>query len=346
MRLAAMVLILAAAVPSALCAAPDPVPEVVLYTYDSFVAKGGLGSQIFPLFEKKCGCRVRALPSGDGAQVVNRLRLDTERGKRVADVVIGIDQSTWERAKPYIKNWGGWVPKGYRRLPAETRVAEGFLPFDYGVFAFMGDRKALEKSKLSPPTRLQDLLETRWRRNFILQDPRTSTPGLAFLLYTRKILGEGWRAYWAQLRHQWLLLAPGWDQAYGLFLKGEAPLVWSYTTSQAYHEEHGDRSDHERRYHAILFVEGQSFQPLQVEGAALVQDSKLARAFLEFLISPEVQERVPRHQWMLPVLTDVALPRSFSIIPHPKKRQAEWQKADETEKLLKEWEVIVQKGGA
>src|SRR5206468_2130798 len=117
-------------------------------------------------------------------------------------------------------------------------------------------------------TRLTELSAPAWKRKLILEDPRTSTPGLDFVLYARAALGERAREFWRGLRGQWLTLAPGWDAAYGLFLKEEAPLVWSYTTSQAYHEEHGDAAGENRRYSAILFEEG---QPIQVEGAALVK---------------------------------------------------------------------------
>ena len=309
--------------------------ELVIYTYDSFMAKGGLGPEIFPLFEKKYGCKVRALPSGDGAQIVSRLQLDAERGKTLAQVVVGLDQNTYERARPWLDDGKGWRPEGMKKLVREVRSTKsesGFVPFDYGVFAFMADLEALKKQGLTAPKTLVDLLNPAWKRKVILEDPRTSTPGLAFLLFANQVGGPG---FWAKFRTQWLTLAPGWDGAYGLFLKGEAPLVWSYTTSQAYHEEHGDKSG---RYRALVFDEG---QPVQVEGAAMVKGAsnpKLARAFLEFLLSSEVQSKVPLKNWMYPVISGVDLPDSFKRLPKPTQGVSTPTDALGVSRALSDWE--------
>jgi thiamine transport system substrate-binding protein len=295
-------------------------PELVIYAYDSFMAPGGLGPEIFPLFEKRCGCKVKALASGDGAQLVSRLELDAKRGKPTAAVVVGLDQHLWARARGLTEPWRDWSPIGYADLPVEVRVEPGFLPFDYGAFALMADGQGLAKAGVPAPASPRDLTKPQYRRRFLLEDPRTSTPGLAFLLYTQELLKDGAPAYWKSLLGQWLTLAPGWDQAYGLFLKGEAPLVWSYVTSQAYHAEHGDASG---RYLAVLFDEG---QPIQIEGAALVKGAlgkpaELARArsFLEFLLDAEVQTRIPRKNWMMPVVPGTKLPESFQKLPRPKR---------------------------
>jgi thiamine transport system substrate-binding protein len=101
-----------------------------------------------------------------------------------------------------------------------------------------------------------------------------------------------------------------------MFLKGEAPWVWSYTTSQAYHRLNGDSQG---RYRAQVFEEA---MPVQIEGAAWVKLSKnpeLAQKFLEFLVSEKAQTRIPTGNWMLPVRKNVPLPTAFSNLPHPKK---------------------------
>lgn len=309
----------------------SPAPDTLtLYTYDSLVAKGGLGPEIFTLFEKKCRCKVRPMASGDAGQILTRLQLDSERGKVGADLILGIDQQIWERAKPWVEPWGKWIPQGYAEISKEIKVESGFLPFDYGVLAFMADLEILKKKQLSPPESLNDLLKPEWRRNFILEDPRLSTPGLGFVLYAHQVYGE---MYFKKLRLQWLTIAPGWDAAYGLFLKGEAPLVWSYTTSQAYHREHGDPA----RYQAVLFKEG---QPLQIEGAALVKGTphrKLAQDFLEFLISKEAQSRIPKKNWMFPARRNVPLPESFSQLPKSVKWITLPREKKQVEGVLKAW---------
>jgi thiamine transport system substrate-binding protein len=193
----------------------------------------------------------------------------------------------------------------------------------------MLDKSALEKRTL--PQKLSDLLRPEWRRALILEDPRTSTPGLAFVTYVQKILGEkASDEYWKSLRSQWLTLAPGWDGAYGLFLKKEAPLVWSYVTSQAYHEEHGDHAGTDRRYQALIFDEG---QPVQIEGAALVKGAlhPCAKPFLEFLLTPDAQQSLMRKNWMMPVVKSTKLPESFKNLPQPKRLL--WISADPSSAL-------------
>lgn len=332
-------LILMAAAP-AIAFAADERPVLIVATYDSIAAKHGLGPEIFPRFEKKCGCKVQVLASGDGAQLLSKLQLDSERaGKSRAHVVLGLDQATWQRARPYLEEWGGWEPKGYSRIPKEFKVSHGFLPFDYGVLAFIADTEQLKVLKLTAPAKLADLLKPEWRRQVILEDPRTSTPGLSFLLYVNEV---GGRDFWARFRTQWLTLAPGWDAAYGLFLKKEAPLVWSYTTSQAYHESHGDTSG---RYRALVFEEG---NPMQIEGAALVkgagEQQRLAREFLEFLLTDEVQALIPAKNWMMPVMPGTKLPASFKKVPKPLKLVRTSADAKKIEQALVEWKRAI--GGA
>jgi len=321
--------------------------DLIIYTYDSFAAKGGLGPEIVPLFEKKCGCRVRLLASGDAGQLLSRIQLDAERKKPTAHLVLGLDQYLWGRAKPFLEVWDdGWLPKGFNKLDENYRVEKGFLPFDYGVLAMMADMQALKKAGLKAPTSLRELQDPQWKKRFILQNPKTSTPGLAFFLLSRMALKTEVWDYWKRLSKQWLLMAPGWDGAYGLFLRGEAPLVWSYLTSQAYHREHGDMGS-SPRYQAILFDEG---QPLQIEGAALVkgsfrnsQERLRARQFLDFLLSDEVQGRIALKNWMLPVLEPRAqtLPASFRSLPKPKKLIRATGTPEELDALLEHWSLIV-----
>ncbi len=324
-------------------------PELVIYTYDSLVAKHGLGPEIFPIFEKKCGCKIKAVAAGDGGQLVSKLQLDAERGKRVAQIVLGLDEVTFERAKKWLEPIG--KPHGWDRLkPEAAAVAEGFTPFDMGAQTFMLDRKRMSELKLKSPRSLADLLDPSLRRQIIFEDPRTSLPGLNFVLFTYEVYGKGFADFWRKLKPQWLTLAPGWDSAYGLFTRGEAPLVWSYATSQAYHETNGDVAGAGRRYEAIVLEEG---QPLQIEGAALVKGAFADRAsrdraiaFVEFLISDEVQSRVSERNWMLPVVRGVRLSQAFENVPAPKRWVRLPSNPAKVTRAITEWEkVIAQKSG-
>jgi thiamine transport system substrate-binding protein len=294
-------------------ATPEKSAPLVVFAYDSFVSADGPGDELVSRFRAQSGCEVRLLASGDGGQALTRLELEAKQGHQTAHVVLGIDSTLWDRARPFAEDWGGWRPRSWNRLRPEVQVEAGFLPFDYGVFALIADRDQLAHLKLEAPKSLRELRDEKWKRKILLEDPRTSTPGLGFLLLTRQLYGDGFSTFWRAFRSQWLTLTSGWDAAYALFLKEEAPLVWSYTTSQAYHRENGDTAG---RYQALLFEEG---NPLQIEGAFLVRGRPhpCAKPWLDFLLTPESQSLLAKRNWMLPVLP-VSLPRTFTELPAPR----------------------------
>jgi thiamine transport system substrate-binding protein len=287
--------------------------KLVVYTYDSFVSEWGPGPKIAGLFEKATGIKVEFVSKGDGGQLLSTLLL--EKGRSEADVALGLDNFLAPKAlasglfRPY-------EPKGYAAIPADLRVdAEArLIPYDYGYFAIMWDSAKLTE----PPRSLEDLTKSAYAKKLILLDPRTSTPGLGFLAWTKAAYGASWKDYWRRLRPSVLLLAPGWDQGYGLFTSGEAPLVVSYATSAAYHLEY----EKTERYKALSFEGG---SPRQVEVAGVLAESRrreYAERFMDFLISAECQRELPLTQWMYPVNPTIKLPDSFRVAARPAKTLA------------------------
>lgn len=106
-----------------------------------------------------------------------------------------------------------------------------FVPYDYGYFAFVYNKNTLK----NPPTSLKQLVDGPEKWKVIYQDPRTSTPGLGLMLWMQKVYGNDAPQAWQKLAKKTVTVTKGWSEAYGLFLKGEADLVLSYTTSPAYH---------------------------------------------------------------------------------------------------------------
>jgi thiamine transport system substrate-binding protein len=315
---------------------------LTVFTYDSLMAKGGLGKAIFPLFEKKCNCTLKIVSAGDSGQMVNRVQIDYERKKPKAQIVFGIDQNLWDQVKPFSEPWAGWKPKDLDKLFKGVWLEDGFLPFDYGVHALMIDQEYFKKKSISTPRTLNDLLNPEYKGTLLLQDPRVSSPGLSFVSFVKNIKKAEFSDYFKKLKPQWLTLTQGWDAAYNLFLKGEAPMVWSYTTSQAYHQENGDKNN---RYIAIVFEEG---QPLQVEGAVMMKDTlkneaqkKLAKDFMDFIISKEAQDLIPLTNWMIPARTDASLPKTFTSMPKAKKLIQTKLSKPEMDQLLKEWSAAI-----
>jgi thiamine transport system substrate-binding protein len=146
-------------------------------------------------------------------------------------------------------------------------------------------------------------------------DPRTSSPGLGFMLWTISEFGDDFAEYWKELMPSVLTITDGWDSGYGLFTEGEAPMVLSYTTSPAYHAEYED-SD---RYKSAIFPDGHY---MQIEGISIVKNARhreAAEFFIDFLIEEKSQNEIPLTNWMYPVRTDLPLPESFDLAPKPAK---------------------------
>jgi thiamine transport system substrate-binding protein len=181
------------------------------------------------------------------------------------------------------------------------------IPYDFGDFAIIWD----SESGVRAPGSLEDLTDPYYAKRLIIMDPRSSTPGLGLLAWTQAVYGQEWREYWRRLKPSVLAMTPGWDTGYGIFTKGEAPLVLSYSTSPAYHKAYEDSE----RYKTLVFPEGHAAQ-IELAGAlASSKRKKDAVKFLDFLISREAQALLPETQWMYPANAETKLPESFSVVP-------------------------------
>lgn len=318
----------------------NPQADLVIYSYDSLLAESGWGSKVIREFQKSCSCTVRGISSGDAGQILSRLSAQQEPR---ADLILGIDQHIIEQARPWIEPWNDWRPLRWKEIPDDLKPADSFLPFDFGVMTFMADMKHLERLRLPPPRSFKDLLKKEYRHRFILEDPRTSTPGLGFLLASIQSESNDPWAYWSALKNQWRSLSAGWDQAYALFLKEEAPLVWSYTTSEAYHRKHNNESER-GRYKALTWNDP---LPLQIEGAAITKQAsrndktlKLARAFLDFILSSEAQTWLYETQWMFPVFPSMPKPDFYKDLPEPRQKISKPER--NMDAVLKTWRTVIQ----
>ena len=281
---------------------------LTIYTYESFTADWGPGPAIKKAFEAKCGCTLHFVSVEDGVALLNRVRLEGKSTK--ADIVLGLDTNLTAEAKAT----GLFAPHG----PVENIDVPGgwsddtFVPFDYGYFAVVYDT---EKMK-APPKNLKDLVEGDPSQKIAIQDPRTSTPGLGLVLWMKSVYGDKAADAWAKLKDRVLTVTPGWSESYGLFTKGEAPMVLSYTTSPAYHMI-SEKTD---RYQAASFSEGHY---LQIEVAGITvngEKNPLSQKFIAFMTGPGFQDAVPETQWMYPAgKTDKPLDPAFDKLVKPAK---------------------------
>ncbi|WP_291973771.1 thiamine ABC transporter substrate binding subunit [Candidatus Symbiopectobacterium sp.] len=288
-------------------AAANTKPALTVYTYYSFASEWGPGPAIKKAFEKECECELNFVALEDGVALLNRLRMEGKNSK--ADIVLGLDNNLLKAAADTGLFTPNHVKTAALTLPGGWNNAT-FLPYDYGYFAFVYNKDKLK----NPPTSLDALINSEQPLKVIYQYPRTSTPGLGLLLWMQKVYGDKAPDAWQKLARKTVTVTKGWSEAYGLFLKGEADLVLSYTTSPAYHIIEEKKTN----YAAALFSEGHY---MQVEVAGQLTASKqpeLANRFMQFILSPTFQSLMPTANWMYPV-TGVALPEGFQSLARPEK---------------------------
>ncbi|MRX50939.1 thiamine ABC transporter substrate-binding protein [Paracoccus sp. S-4012] len=287
----------------ALPAAAQERPELTAYAPDYFASDWGPGPRIEAGFEAACNCDL-VFVTGD---VLPRLLLEGESTR--ADVVIGLNTDQTARARAT----GLFAPHRQDTAALTMPVAwtdDIFLPFNWSELAFVYDETRLA----TPPESFAALLDAPDTLKIALQDPRSSSAGLAMLLWVKHIYGDGAEAAWAKLAPKVLTVTRGWSEAYGLFTDGEVDMVLSYTTSPAYHViAEGDTTKH-----AAIFPEGHYLYTELAAQLAGSDQPELAQAFMDYILSPDFQGMIAEANWSYPAkLPPEDLPQAFRDLPRP-----------------------------
>lgn len=282
--------------------------ELTVYTYDSFASEWGPGPKIKANFEAECDCQLNFVTLDSAGGILSRVQLEGASSK--ADILLGLDLNLMKQAeksgllaKHNVDTAHVTTPNGWDN--------EYFVPFDQGYFAFIYDTERLKE----PPTSLKEVVENESLK-VIYQDPRTSTPGLGLLLWMKSVYGDKAPQAWEKLAKHTVTVTKGWYDGYSLFLKGEADVVLSYTTSPAYHMV----AEGVTKYQALPATEG--YYP-QIEVAAKLKNAAnpdLAAKFMSFILTEGFQKEVATGNWMFPVIkTNSVLPKAFSTLEQPAK---------------------------
>jgi thiamine transport system substrate-binding protein len=279
---------------------------VTLVTHDSWAVDKALWAD----FQKTPGITVKVSMNGDAGALTNKLVLT--KANPIGDIAYGVDSTFASRAlkegvfAPYSSPDASKGPQRYQvddshRVTA-VDVGDVCLNVDTGWYA---------QHNLPAPTGYGDLVDPRYKGQTIIEDPSTSSPGLAFLLGTVKEFGtDNWPAFWSKLKANDVKVDAGWDEAYtqdfsGSSGKGPRPVVVSYASSPA--DEIGD--DGKPRTKALL-----NTCYRQVEYAGVLAGAKNpddAKKVLDFLVSQKFQEQVPASMYVYPSREGVALPDAW-----------------------------------
>lgn len=299
--------------PSAGPASSDPAPAgprtVRVVTHDSFA----LSEDLVTAFEESSGITVEFIPAGDAGEMVNRAVLAS--GNPEADVLFGVDTTLLSRAidadvfDPYLSSADALRP--------ELRDAGlGIVtPVDDGDVCVNIDDAWFADRGLPAPATLEDLADPRYRGLLVVQNPATSSPGLAFLLATIARYGDAWPDYWERLRANDVAVVNGWSEAYLTEFTaggggGDRPLVVSYSTSPPAEIVYAEEPKPERPSTSVM-LDG-CYRQVEFAGVLRgTEDVASARAVVDWLVSPEVQADIPLSMFVFPSRDGVPLPEVF-----------------------------------
>ena len=319
-------------------------PTVTLLTHDSF----DVSRSVLAAFEREQGVHVRLLPVGDAGTLVNRAILAA--GNPEGDVLFGLDSNLLATALeqdvfvPYASPRLDAVDDGFE-LDPEHRVT----PIDHGEVCVNFDRGFFAWPRNAEPDTLRELADPAYRDLLVVENPATSTPGLAFLLATVAEFGDpGWEDYWRRLRDNGVLVVDGWESAYyGEFSgagggEGARPLVVSYATSPVAEVVFADE---ELAQAPTGVLEASCFRQIEFAGILRgTEHEEEARALIDFLLSREFQEDIPLRMFVSPVADDAELPPEFvehAVVPEDPLELPADRIASGREDWVRRWTDIV-----
>lgn len=291
----------------------DTPVTLTIRSYDSFV----ISPATLEAFTAATGIKVETALSGDAGEVVNAAVLT--KGKPEGDVLWGVDNTLLSRAVregifvPYESPELAKVPASYQDLVPSHEAT----PVDYGDVCVNYDKGWFASKGLAPPGTLADLTKPAYKDLLVVQNPATSSPGLAFLLATVAEFGaDGWQAYWADLRRNGVKVVSGWTEAYstefsGSSGKGSRPLVVSYASSPP--AEIVFASDPKPTEPPTASLTEGCFR--QVEFAGILKGTRHeaeARKLVDFMLGETWQADLPLNMFVFPVREGVALPEVFT----------------------------------
>lgn len=306
--------ILAACQPTAAPASPQ---TLTVITHDSFSVSKELVTQ----FEEANNAKLVFIQGGDTGSVLNRLILTSVNNDLPeADVFYGLDNTFLSRALEH-DLFEPYQAEALTSIPAEFQLdpSSKVLPVDYGDVCINYDKAYFKENNLSLPTSLQDLTRPEYKGLLVVENPATSSPGLAFMFATIAEFGEeGWLSWWQAMRENQVTVVSDWETAYytnfsGSSGKGPQSMVVSYASSPAAELIYAQTELSESPT-ASLVAPGMCWR--QIEFVGILKNSphrELAEKFVDFLFSKDFQEDVPMQMFVFPVLPEAVLPEDFVI---------------------------------
>ena len=293
--------------------APTPAgPQTItVMTHDSFA----ISEDVIKAFEADNNAKVSFIQSGDAGSMLNQAVLTKDAP--IADVIFGVDNTFLFRALV------ADVFEAYPS-PALNDIADEFkldpsnraLPVDYGDVCINYDKAYFTENNLAVPQSFDDLAKPEYKGLLVVENPATSSPGLAFLLATRAHFGDGYLDYWKNLKDNGVVVVDGWETAYYTNFsassgKGPQPMVVSYASSPAAEVFFASTPLTESPTASIV-ASGMCFRQIEFVGILKNgQNKELAQKFVDFMLSQTFQEDMPLNMFVYPINKNAKLPEVF-----------------------------------
>jgi thiamine transport system substrate-binding protein len=293
------------------CAPAGPVTLTVM-THDSFA----VSEDVVAAFEQANNVEIVFLAGGDTGEALNKAILS--KNAPLADVFYGVDNTFLSRAleegifEAYESPLLATIPDEFELDPSHRA-----LPVDFGDVCINYDKAWFAGRSLPVPQTLADLLAPEYRGLLVVENPATSSPGLAFLLATIAEYGDpGYLDFWADLRDNGVTVVDGWSTAYytnfsGSSGRGPQPMVVSYASSPAAEFIFADPPVEEAPTASILGP-GACYRQIEFVGILSgTQNRSLAEKFVDYMLDAPFQEDVPLQMFVYPVNSSAALLPEF-----------------------------------
>ncbi len=296
----------------AMTATPSETRTLTVMTHDSFA----ISEDVATIFENEHQVKLQFLKAGDTGTALNKAILSKENP--LADVFYGVDNTFLSRAldegifAPYASPLLADIPAEFK-LDLENRA----LPVDYGDVCLNYDKVTLEEKGVAPPASLEDLLKPEYQDLLVVQNPATSSPGLAFMLATIGHFGsDGYLDYWQGLVDNGVQVVNDWETAYytefsGSSGRGPRPIVVSYDSSPAFEVIYAETPIDEPPTSAVVADET-CFRQIEFVGILTGGTNRdLAEKWVDFMLSPTFQGDLPLQMFVFPVNPDAELDQAF-----------------------------------
>ena len=285
---------------------------LTVMTHDSFAISEG----VLAAFEAENNAKVQFLKAGDTGTALNKAILSKDNP--LADVFYGVDNTFLSRAL-HEDIFEQYSPLMLSEIPEEFKLDPGncLLPVDYGNVCLNYDKAYFTEKGIPPPAGLTDLLNPEYKGMLVVENPATTSPGLAFLLATIGAFGEpGYLDFWQGLVDNEVLAVNDWETAYytefsGSSGKGPRPIVISYDSSPAFEVIYAASPIDEPPTVAVV-SDGSCFR--QVEFVGILKGAKnrpLAEKWIDFMLSTQFQEDMPLQMFVFPVNPQAKLDDAF-----------------------------------